>query len=405
LSAPGSEGPKPANADPWEEEHWKCGSERAAAGGREKMVDKARQVEELEQKYRILVENMGEGLCVLDKNMVITFTNDKFCEIMGCNKDELLDKDVFCFYEGEKRKVLRNQLKKRPKGISSTYILPTRTKNGKEIFISVNGVPLFDQEGKFKGTLAVVSDITERKKLEEKLEKHKIELEEEVEKRTEQLVDLYRGVAITEERNRLAQEIHDGLAQTLATSLLKIDFCERFLDDNPKKAKRELWELRKMLTKGIRVTRHVIFDLRLPKFHRTGFATVLRKYLEEFRRKTGIASILNLKVEESLPMKVQVVTYRIIREAMNNIRKHAKAKNVNLRLRTDKNKNLHLIIEDDGKGFDLKRALTQSKYANNFGLMGMEEQAKLLGGTFAIESTKKQGTKIKIEVPIEERDE
>jgi len=369
------------------------------------MVDKVDQAEEVEQKYIILVENMGEGLCVLDKNMVITFTNNKFCEIMECNKDELLGKDVFYFYEGEKRKALRNQLKKRPKGISSTYILPTRTKSGKEIFISVNGVPLFDQEGKFKGTLAVVSDITERKKLEEKLEKHKIELEEEVEKRTEQLVDLYRGVAITEERNRLAQEIHDGLAQTLATSLLKIDFCERFLDDNPKKAKRELWELRKMLTKGIRVTRHVIFDLRLPKFHRTGFATVLRKYLEEFRRKTGIASILNLKVEESLPMKVQVVTYRIIREAMNNIRKHAKAKNVNLRLRTDKNKNLHLIIEDDGKGFDLKRALTQSKYANNFGLMGMEEQAKLLGGTFAIESTKKQGTKIKIEVPIEERDE
>ena len=366
------------------------------------MVDKVDQAEEVEQKYIILVENMGEGLCVLDKNMVITFTNNKFCEIMECNKDELLGKDVFYFYEGEKRKALRNQLKKRPKGISSTYILPTRTKSGKEIFISVNGVPLFDQEGKFKGTLAVVSDITERKKLEEKLEKHKIELEEEVEKRTKLLVDLYKGVTVTEERNRLAREIHDGCVQRLAGALLKLELCEKFLEDNPKKAKREIWELRKMLLKNIELARQVIFELRLPKFHRAGFATVLKQYLEEFRRKTGIAFTLNLKLGESLSTKIQVGAYRIIREAMNNVSKHAVAKNVDVELRTDKSRNLHLVIEDDGKGFDLKRILTHNKYSKRFGLMGMEEQAKLLGGTFAIESAKRQGTKIKVKVPVEE---
>jgi len=365
-------------------------------------VDKVEQVQELEQKYRILVESMGEGLCILDKNMVITFTNDKFCEILECKRDELLGRDVFCFYDGESRKRLRNELKNRAVGKSSNYTLPTRTKRGKEKFLSVSGVSLFDKNGKFSGTLAVVSDITERKKIEDKLEKHGIELEQEVKRRTEQLVELYRGVTVTEERNRLAREIHDGLAQTLATSLLKIDFCERLLDDSPKRAKRELWELKKMLAKGIKVTRQVISDLRLPKFHRTGFATVLKQYLEEFRRKAGIAATLNLKVEESLPMKIQVGTYRIIREAMNNIKKHAKAKNVDLRLRTDKNRNLHLIIEDDGKGFDLKKALAQSKYAKHFGLKGMDEQTKLLGGTFTVERTKKQGTKIKVKVPVEE---
>jgi len=234
------------------------------------------------------------------------------------------------------------------------------------------------------------------------LKEHTIELEKEVKKRTEQLVELYRGVTVTEERNRLAQEIHDGLAQNLAGSLLKIEFCERLLGDNPERAKRELWRLRKMLAKSIKATRQVISDLRLPGFHRTGFATVLKQYLERFCKKTGIAATLNFKVEESLPPKIQVGTYRIIREAMNNIKKHAKAKNVDLRLRTDKNRNLHLIIEDDGKGFDLKRALTQRKYAKHFGLKGMEEQTKLLGGTFTVESAKRQGTKIKVKVPVEE---
>jgi len=366
------------------------------------MVYKVDQAEELEGKYRMFFENMGEGVCILNENMAITSVNDKLYEISGYSRGELLGKEVTSFFEGANKKIIEKEVKKRTKGKTSHYTVAAKTKEGKELFFSVCSVPLFDKEGKFDGAVAVISDITETKKAEEKLKEHTIELEKEVEERTEQLVDLYGGVAVTEERNRLAQEIHDGLAQTLASSLLRIDFCERLLDDNPKKVKKELLALRKMLAKGIKATRHVIFDLRLPKFHRTGFVTVLRKYLEEFRRKTGIAATLNLKVEESLPMKIQVGTYRIIREVMNNIRKHAKAKNVDLRLRTDKNRILRLIVKDDGKGFDLNRALAYSKYAKSFGLMGMEEQAKLLGGTFAVETEKGQGTKIKVKVPLEE---
>ena len=62
------------------------------------MVDKANQAQELEQKYRILVENIGEGLVIYDKNMMATFVNDKMCEIMECNKDELLGKKAYSFY-------------------------------------------------------------------------------------------------------------------------------------------------------------------------------------------------------------------------------------------------------------------------------------------------------------------
>jgi len=195
------------------------------------------------------------------------------------------------------------ELKNRLRGKSSTYSVSAKTKRGKDLFISISGVPLFDRRGKFNGSFAILSDITERKRLQDKLEERARELEREVEKRTGQLVELYRGVAVTEERNRLAQEIHDGLAQTLATSLLKIELCERLLKDNPERAKRELSKLRNTLAKSIKATRQVIFELRLPKFHRTGFATVLRQYLEEFCKKTGISCNLDLKLDESLPVK------------------------------------------------------------------------------------------------------
>jgi len=104
------------------------------------------------------------------------------------------------------------------------------------------------------------------------------------------LVDLYyRGVTVTEERNRLAQDIHDGLAQTLTTSLLKIELCERLLDDNPEKTKKELKELRKMLVKSIKATRQVILELWLPRLHRTGFATVLKNSIwKSFVKRRGL---------------------------------------------------------------------------------------------------------------------
>ena len=366
------------------------------------MVDKVDRVERLEEKYRMFFENMGEGMCIVDRNLVITFMNDKLCETSGYSRDELLGEDISSFFSGVSKEIIESEFKKRVRGKTSHYTLTGRTKKGEELFFSVCSVPIFDKEGKFNGAFAIVSDITGKKKSEDKLKAHALELEKEVKERTGQLVDLYKGITVTEERNRLAQEIHDGLAQTLATLLLKIELCERLLGDNPEKAKRELSKLKETLLRSIKATRHVIFELRLPRFHRTGFATVLKQYLEEFRKKTGVAYSLNLKLEESVPTKIQVGTYRIIREAMNNIRKHAMAKNVDLRLKTDKNGNLCLIIKDDGKGFDLKRALTQSKYAKNFGLVGMEEQTKLLGGSFAVKTAKGQGAEIKVKIPLKE---
>ena len=376
-------------------------SSKSQVGQEKKVVDKEQLLQKLEE-YRILLENMGEGLAVLNKNMVPIFVNNKLCEILACDKDDILGKKVPRVTKGESRNRIRDELKKRAKGRSSIYTIRVRTKQGKEIFLSISGVPLFDKKGKFKASIAIISDITERKKLEDKLRERTTELEKEVNKRTELLVDLYKGVALTAERNRLARDIHDFCAQSLASSLLKIELCEKLVHKHPEEVKRELKELRRMLAKSIKSTQNVIFGLRLPDFHRTGFTTVLRQYFEEFCRKTGIVCRLNLKLQKSLPVRVQVGIYRIIRETMNNIRKHAAARRVDARLRTDKSGNLYLVIEDDGKGFDLNRALTQSKYVKHFGLKGMEEQAKLLGGALIIKTAKGQGTRIKVKVPLKE---
>ena len=364
------------------------------------MEEKVNQGQSVGEKYRNFFENFGEGVCIVDKNLLVTYVNDKLCRTSGYSRDEFLGKDIRSFFDGMSKEIIENEFRKRARGKSSHYVLTTKIKEGKEVFFSVCSVPLLDKNNRFEGAMSIICDFTEKKKAEDKLKEHTLELEEQIKERTGQLVDLYKGVADAEERHRLAQEIHDSLAQTLTSSLLNIELCERLVLDNPRRAKKELSKLKRTLAKSIKATRNVIFELRLPRFHRTSFIAVLKQYLEEFRRKSGIACSLSSKLEESLPTKIQVGAYRIIREAMNNIKKHAGAKNVNVRLRTDKNRRLHLVIKDDGKGFDLGRVSIQNKRINNFGLIGMEDEAKLLGGSFAVESAKGKGTKIKVKVPL-----
>ena len=359
----------------------------------------------MEKTYRILIENMSEGLCVLDKNFSPTFVNPKLCEITGYSKNELLGKSCFQLVKGKSRKILKKELEKRLEGRSSRYTIKVRKKNGEEALLLVSGVPRFDKKGKFFGTIAIVSDITERKRLEKELEERTMELEKEIERRTRLLVNLYRGVAVSEERSRLAQEIHDSLAQTLATSLCKTEMCQKLLGDGQVEARKELSELRKLLAKSVKSTRHVIFGLQFPNFHREGFTAVLKQYFQEFQRKNGITCDLKLKLERSLAVKTQVGIYRIIREAMNNVKKHAMAKRVDLVLRTDSEGNLHLTIEDDGKGFCLKETLARSEFAKRFGLKEMREQARRLGGSFIVETAKGQGTRIKVKVPLKMQNE
>lgn len=366
------------------------------------MAKKVSQIGDLKKKHRIIVENIGEGLVIYNKNMIATFVNDRLCEITGYSKHEIVGRRVTWFFAGTNKKKVGIEIRGRKKGKASHYSARLKTKKGEELLLFISGVPLFDKNRNFDGGVAVVSDITERKVLEDKLEERTRQLEKEVNRRTNLLVDLYRGVAVTEERNRLAQEIHDFYAQTLVSSILKIDACEKVLDKEPKNLKRELKELRRMLKRSIKSTRNVMLRLRLPYFHRLGFATVLRQYLEEFRRRTGIMCNLKIEVDEALPPRIQLGIYRIFREAMSNVRKHSMAKHVDARIGTDRNGDVHVMIKDDGKGFVLKRVSTRGKCARNFGLIGMEEQAKLLGGSFAVESAKRRGTKIEVKVPLQQ---
>jgi len=129
-----------------------------------------------EEKYRLLVETMNDGLAVQDENGLLTYINDKFCEMIGYSKDELINRPVNIFLDKDNQKTLKEQMIKRRKGESRRYEIVWTSKNGRKIPTIISPQSLFDGEGHFQGSFAVITGIDELKRIEQELREREKEL-------------------------------------------------------------------------------------------------------------------------------------------------------------------------------------------------------------------------------------
>jgi len=129
----------------------------------------AETIQESERRYRELVENMSEGLAAIDSEGIMTFANKSICHLLGYELAEMLGKHVFSFFDSENVKVLKQELTKRPNGIPSQYEISWMAKSGRKIPAFMSGTPIFDNEGKFRGSYVTVIDLSEYKRMETEL--------------------------------------------------------------------------------------------------------------------------------------------------------------------------------------------------------------------------------------------
>jgi len=137
---------------------------------------KEQKLREGEDRYRLLVESMNEGLGVTNKNGVLTYVNDKFCEMLGYTQDEIIGQKEQQFTDEAGRQTLKEQLSQREKGEYEAYELTFIQKNGKKIPMIISPKPIFDAEGQFNGSFAVITDISERVQAEKALQESQAEL-------------------------------------------------------------------------------------------------------------------------------------------------------------------------------------------------------------------------------------
>ncbi|WP_349408647.1 sensor histidine kinase [Pseudalkalibacillus sp. SCS-8] len=202
-----------------------------------------------------------------------------------------------------------------------------------------------------------------------------------------------------EERGRVSREIHDGPAQMLANVLLRSELIEKiYATQGVDQARGELKNLRQMVKDALTEVRRIIYDLRPMALDDLGLLPTLEKYLRNLSNSTGIdIQLKSFGNERRLPTKLEVATYRLIQESVQNACKHAEADEIQVKVEFQQN--LSILVRDNGIGFDSSQKKDQS-----FGLVGMKERVELLKGTMKIDTTPGKGTLIFIQIPLSEQE-
>ena len=204
---------------------------------------------------------------------------------------------------------------------------------------------------------------------------------------------LRRVVAAQElERKRLARELHDETGQALTSILLGLRALEQAptLDEIHSSA----GGLREITVQTLQDVRRLAVELRPSALDDFGLVPALERLADGFREQTGLTLQLEARVDERLPADVETALYRIVQEALTNVIKHARARNVSILL-TRKGSTVATVIEDDGRGFSPEETSNE-----RLGLLGMRERLALIGGRLKIESSPGAGTTIVAEAPV-----
>jgi signal transduction histidine kinase len=207
-----------------------------------------------------------------------------------------------------------------------------------------------------------------------------------------------------QERKTVARELHDSIGSSLAAIRFALEQKIRSMGSVSEPASKgfSLEKIMDMLKEVIDESQRIAYDLRPSVLDTLGLLPAIRslcRRYSELHREICLDTRLDLK-EEEIPEKLKIVCYRIIQECFNNAAKHSSADHLQLYLGRSENI-LNLVVEDNGKGFELEEAITLALKNNSMGLQGMIERVELAGGKIEIISGKGQSTKIKIQLPVE----
>ncbi|HEC78750.1 MAG TPA: PAS domain S-box protein [candidate division WOR-3 bacterium] len=346
---------------------------------------------ESEEKFRTIFEKANDIIVYLNKDGKIIDINGKVEKILGFKRSRIINKNFLDLsFLGEETiakfsDLFQNVLDTK----DTTELMEVKIKDvkGKTKIFEVSTTIIEEEERGIQGFLGIVRDVTRRKNMEKALR--------EEQRRTKELT---KKIIYAQERERLylASEIHDDLLQGLVAVLYffqMIDLSK--LDAKTLKQRNKLIEIIKT---SIKRGRAMISEIEPLREFDAGFIHVIKKTIDHKFIDSKIK--IDFKYPEKLPDMTLIIRtniIRIIQEALTNINKHSRATAVSLELKVYKN-NLRLKIEDNGIGFDLKNIM--NKRTGHYGLLIMQERARLIGGSITIRTKPGKGTIIRGTFPL-----
>lgn len=340
-------------------------------------------VKELRQKeaqYREIFNATIDGLIIFDLKGNVVEVNPCACRLFGYSRSEFLTmqgKDlVHPAYYRDHNGFLESIEEQGEFYGESVNV----QKDGTCFNVEAKGIE-FDYRGK-KHLLAIVKDVTDRKRTAKRIKDL-----------TRQLI-----TAQENERRRLSRDLHDNIAQTL--SALKLE-CEVLFDNDDDSWVDHSAPLMEKLDRTIAEVRHLASDLRPPMLDELGLVKTVSQYCDEFSHTYSIdVDFFSAGVDNiTLHSDIEINLFRLIQEALNNIAKHAHASLVTVRM-VASFPTIILRIEDNGKGFDVKKRTKAALDEKRMGIKNMEERVSLVDGTIQLRSRLALGTKLYIEIPV-----
>ena len=353
----------------------------------------ARIFEESEKRYQQLVDNISEGFVIQDKNGIITSANERFLGMIGYKQREVLGRPITEFL-GEGWLKREDEPVAREEEVRWRSVeLAWKRKDGKRIYTILSRKPIYDQKGRFEGSVSVLTDITDRR-----------EVELELRRSQEELRSLSHHIQSVREKEskRMAGEIHDVLGQQLTA--LKIDLSWLLsrvapLGESGKEIQDRIGAMSDLVDKTIQSVQKISAELRPVLLDDLGLGPAIEWLAQDFENRTKIKCRVRLSCDDiDLDPDRSTSIFRISQEALTNVARHAKATAIDISL-GEQNGALVLRISDNGKGIKENEIYAPS----SLGLMGMRERLRPFSGKLEISGIPDKGTALTVTLPLEKR--
>ncbi len=340
-------------------------------------------LKESERRYRDLFDCASDAIIVRDLEGNIVEVNEAASMLTSYTVDELVGMNISNFLTPESFAIAMERQRRQLEGetVGQRYELElvrkdrtSRTIESVSRLITENGRPV--------GVQSTVRDVTEQKRLRQNMQFYITEITK----------------AQEEERKRIARELHDETAQSLATLSLDIEAITRAKDQVSEETIQRLQQLRAKIDSIMEGVRRFSRQLRPDVLDQLGLLPALESLIEEVNEEGKI----NARVEvigsgQRLAPDVELVLFRIAQEALHNARRHSRAREAVVRVEFSHRK-VKLNVIDNGRGFELPEALGDFAGRGKLGLIGMHERVRLLNGSFLVKSQPGRGTTVSVEV-------
>ncbi len=342
-----------------------------------------------QETLRKIIDGSSAVIFAKDRDGKYLFINSLFEKTFHVSKDTIIEQTDYDLFphetatalQGADRKVFQSGT-----AIEAEERVPQD--DGMHYYISLK-FPLFDNCGNIYAVCGIATDITERKQAEEKLHQYH-----------EQLAAMTLELSKTEarERRRIAVELHDMIGQSLAIMKIKLGMLRRAAASGI--MAHDLDEIRSQVDEAIQFTRTLTFELSPPALYQFGLEVAIEGLASQIQAQHAVSVTVKKSGQaDQLGEELRVLLFKTVRELLMNIVKHASARTAAITFLYH-SAYITIIVEDDGKGFEVENNLPHQGPHGGFGLFSVSERIRQLGGTMEIDSRPGIGTRVSITTPM-----